>query len=83
MDKTLVEVSVPILAVSYDIFVPRDVQMYNVLELIKKAVADLSEGRFVQNTSTVLCYRDSGKVIDINKSANELGIKTGSKLMLI
>ena len=83
MDKTLVEVHVPILSTSYDIFVPRDVQMYNVLELIKKAVTDLSEGRFVSNANTVLCFKNTGAIIDINKSADELGIRNGSKLMLI
>ena len=83
MDKSLIEIYVPILFASYDVFIPKDVQMYNVLELVKKAVTDLSEGRFVPNANTVLCFRDSGKIVDINKSANELEIKNGSELMLI
>lgn len=83
MNKTIVEVYIPLLAKSYDMFIPPDVQMYEVLELIKKAVAELSEGQFMANRQTVICFRDSGTILDINKSANELGVKAGAKLMLI
>ena len=83
MDKTLVEVYVPLLGSSYDIFIPRSIQMFEVLELINKAITELSERRFIPNANTVICSRETGKVVDINKSADELGIKNGSKLMLI
>ena len=83
MNKTIVGVYVPVLSKEYDIFIPGNVQMFDVLELIKKAVAELSEGRFVPNSSTVICSRETGITLDINKSANELGIRNGSELMLV
>lgn len=83
MDKTIVEVYVPIIPKSYDIFIPQNSQMADVLELIKRAVYDLSDGRFIPDAKTALCMRETGSIIDINKSANESGIKNGSKLMLI
>jgi len=83
MDKTLVEVYVPLIRKKYDIFIPRSIQMFDVLELIKKAITELSEQRFIPNANTVICSRETGVIFDINKSADELGIKNGSKLMLI
>jgi len=83
MDKTLVEVYVPLLRNAYDILIPRNVQLFDVLELVKKAIIELSEGRFIPNANTVICSRETGKIFDINKSADELGIKNGSMLMLI
>ncbi len=83
MEKVLVEVYVPVLASSYDIFIPQQSPMYEVLELMKKAIADLSEGRFVANEGTAICHREDGAIININLSVYELGIKNGSKLMLI
>lgn len=83
MNKTLVEVYVPLLAKTYDMFIPPNIQLFEVLELIKKAVIELSEGQFMPNRQTTLCSRDTGTILDINKSANELGVKTGAKLMLI
>lgn len=83
MDKVLVEVFVPALNTTYDVFVPLSSPMYEVLELIKKAVSDLSDGRFVANDHTAICRRDTGAIININLSVYELEIRNGSKLMLI
>lgn len=83
MDKVLVEVFVPVLDRSYDIFIPLRSPMYEVLELIKKAIKEMSDGRFIANENTAICYRESGAIININLSVYELEIKNGSKLMLI
>ena len=68
---------------AYDMFLPVNAIMAEVLKLIKKAVSDLSGGKFVADDSTIICYRDNGAIININLSVFELGIHNGSKLMLI
>ena len=83
MKKVLVEVYVPVIDARYDVFIPNTSQVSEVLELLKKAVADLSGGRFVPTGETVLCYRENGAIINVNMTVYELGIHNGSKLMLI
>ena len=83
MDKVLVEVYVPVLDRSFDIFIPLRSPMFEVLELIKKAVKEMSDGRFIANENTAICHRDNGTIININLSVYELEIRNGSKLMLI
>ena len=83
MEKVLIEVYVPVINASYDVFVPETSPMSQVLELLKKAVTELSDGRFLSSAETALCYRENGAIININMSVCELGIKNGSKLMLI
>lgn len=83
MDKVLVEVYVPTLGTAYDMFLPVNAIMYDVLKLIKKAVSDLSGGKFVADENTVICYRGNGAIININLSVFELDIHNGTKLMLI
>lgn len=83
MDKVLVEIFVPVLDRSFDIFIPLQSPMYEVLELIKKAVKEMSDGRFVVNENTTICHREDGTIININLSVYELEIRNGSKLMLI
>lgn len=83
MDKVLVEVYVPILDCSFDMFIPLASPMHEVLELIKKAVAEMSDGRFIADKNTAVCYREDGTIININLSVYELEIRNGSKLMLI
>ncbi len=83
MDKVLVEVFVPVLERSFDIFIPLTSPMYEVLELIKKAVKELSDGSFTAGEDTIICHREDGTIININLSVYELEIRNGSKLMLI
>lgn len=83
MNKVLVEVYVPVLEQSFDMFIPTHSPMYEVLELIKKAITVLSDSHFVANQNTVICHREDGTIININLSVYELEIRNGSKLMLI
>lgn len=83
MNKVLVEVYIPAIAAQYDVFIPKTSQMAEVLELLKKAVTDLSEGRFRPTAETAVCYRESGAILNVNMTVFELGIHNGSKLMLI
>lgn len=83
MNKVIVEVFVPMISAQYDIFIPIHVQMGVVLDLVKQAVTDLSGRLFVADENTVICFRETGKIIDINMSIEELGITNGSRLMLI
>ena len=79
MDKILVRIYVPALERSFDMLFPALSQMREVLELVERAVTELSDGRFIASEDTTFCYRDDG----INKSVCELGIHNGSQLMLI
>ena len=83
MNKVLVNVYVPILNASYDIFIPMQSQLFEVADLIKKAVAELSEGRFIPTRDTTISLRSSGKILDINRTIQDLSIGNGTKLMLI
>lgn len=83
MDKIFVEIYVPLLDRSFDMFIPPASSMHDVLELIKKAVTEMSDGRFIANENTTLCHRVDGTIININLSVYELEIRNGSKLMLI
>ncbi len=83
MDKVLVEVYVPVLNTSYDMFLPQEAPMYTVLELVRRAVSEISDRRLITDENTVLCHREDGTILNINLSVCELGIRNGSKLMLI
>lgn len=83
MDKILIEVFVPALGTAFDIFIPGQAYLFEVLEQIKTAVTELAEGRFCADGSTALCFHDNGAIININLSVAELELHDGSRLMLI
>ena len=83
MEKIVVEVIVPILGTGYDIFIPPNVPVHQVLGSVCKAVAELSEGRFVAGHGAQLCTKNKGTILDVNRTAWEQGIRNGSSLLLI
>ena len=83
MEKILVGIYVPVLGCSYDMFVQPESPMHEMLVLVKKAVTEASDGMLTTDESTVLCHREDGTILNINLSVYELGIRNGSKLMLI
>lgn len=82
MDKIIVEIFVPALNITKDILIPTNIQMYKVIIAIEKILTELTNGRYLGN-ETILCYRDDGGIVDANHSAGELGLKNGSRLMII
>ena len=83
MNKVLVNVYVPLLNTSYDVFIPVQAQLFEVTELLKKAMFELSEGQFIPAQDTVIARRATGEIFDINATVFELNIGNGEKLMLI
>ena len=82
-NKILVEISVPAADKTFDVYIPLDSKLAEVSRLTAIALSDLSGEKFKADAGTILCDADTGDVFDRNKEIAELGIHTGSHLMLI
>jgi hypothetical protein len=83
MEKALVEIFLPAAGTRYDVYIPLACRMSEVLLLTAKVVGDLSEGKYKATGDAVLCDAETGSIFDVNLSAAELGIRNGSRLLLI
>lgn len=83
MGKVLVEVILPAANTSYDIYIPLASKMSEVLFLVSNLLSVLSDNKFKATEDAVLCDAESGIIFNINMPIAELGIKNGSKLVLI
>lgn len=83
LDKILVEVFLPAINQSYDVYIPIDSKFFEVEVLLMSAFAELSDGYLKTSREMVVCDRITGNQLDINKSAIELGLYNGARLMLI
>lgn len=83
MDKVEIEVYVPTINRTYNIFVPLQSRLYEVMNLIAKAVSELSNGLFVASKDSILCSRLDGSAYNLNKTVREAGIENGAKIMLM
>lgn len=82
-NKALVEISVPAAAQKFDVFIPLESRMSEVIRLVSSAVSDLTGGKYRATGDAILCDADTGIIYNINVEVAELGIRTGSRLMLI
>lgn len=83
MDKVLVEVYVPASEKEFDVFLPLESKLYEVLALLAGTMTELSQGFFAATEDTILCDRKTGAILNINQSVEENGLVNGAKLMLI
>ena len=82
-NKALVEIIVPAAAQKYDVYIPLDSKMSDVVRMVAGALSDLSGGKYKATETAILCDAKTGIIYNINMEVAELGIKTGSQLMLI
>ena len=82
MNKLLIEIHVPSIGRTFDVFIPSNARVFELLPLITTALIQLSDGMFIPN-DVVLCDGFTGGICDHNKSVNEMQLKNGSRLLLI
>ena len=83
MHKILVEIYNPALYNTYDVFIPLKSPVYEVVYLLTHTISELSQDQYKATEQSILCDRQTGDLFDINKTIEELGLKNGSKLMLL
>lgn len=81
--KALVEISLPAAGQKYDVYIPLESRMSEVVKMVAGALSDLSDGKYKATEDAILCDAETGIIFNINMEVAELGIKTGSHLMLI
>lgn len=83
MNKITVELYLPAAREHYDVRIPGDSRIGEIIPLLEACMAELAEGYFVPNSDSLLCDRKTGVVLNVNLTANEMGILNGTQLMLI
>ena len=83
MNKVLVKIYVPIIEEQYDILIPVNRRIHNVVKLITKSKNELSNGNYVPIKTPVLYDKITATPIDENLSIRESDIRNGTELVLI
>ena len=83
MDNILVEIYLPAANRSYDVYIPLKSKLHEVLALLSLMLTELSGGYFAASDDTIICDKATGMALNINMSAEELGLRNGAKMMLI
>lgn len=83
MNKFIVEIYLPAALQTYDVRIPANLPLHQLITLIGQAISRLSGGLYTADDNTILLQRESGAILNINMTPAELGLCNGSRLILI
>ena len=83
VNKVTLEVYLPAAQQTFDVQVPPYARLSQVTALAGKSLTALSGGRYDAATAPMLCDRMSGEILNVNMTVWELGLRNGSRLMLL
>ena len=82
-NKILVELMVPEIDKSFMIYIPINKKIGNIIVLLNKAIAELSDGLYIGNTKTSLYNKLTGEKYSINELVRNTNIRNGTVIVLI
>ena len=65
-NKALVEIAVPATTQKFDVYIPLESKMSEVIKMVSGALSDLSDGKYKATDDAVLCDADTGIIFNIN-----------------
>ena len=83
MSKILLEITSPAAGESYDVFVPDNMQIGELISLLGIVFTQTSNGIYIFSNQAVLSEKNAGTVYNPNDRIRDLDIKNGTKLLLI
>ena len=83
MNKVLVKLFVPAIEKEYDVWIPINKKIYNIIELLTKTINELCGGYYNPSTMPMLYDKATSKQYDINLNVKENKIKNGTEIIII
>lgn len=83
MNKVLVNLYVPMLDKSYDVFIPVNEIMWKINRLLTKSISDLVDGSFPLDKNYILVNIENGRIYDNNEIVINTDIRNSTKIALI
>lgn len=81
-NKVLVEIIIPKFDESYNLLLPVNKRIGNIVLLVNKAIEEINNGFYKCNPQASLYNVDTGERYDVNKLLYETNIRNGTKLIL-
>lgn len=83
MNKILVKLYVPMIEKQFDIWIPLNKRICNVIKLLVKVIDDFSRGYYKPKKLPTLYDRATAEPYDVNLTVRETSIRNGTELVLI
>ncbi len=82
-NKILIEIEIPLIEKSYDLYIPINKKIGTVKRLIEEALVELTDNAYEIKKTTNFYSKETGQIYDVNKNVRETDLKNGSRIILI
>lgn len=82
-NKVLVNLLIPEIDAQFDIYLPLNKQIGNVIELLNKVLPDITKGIYIPSEDKHLYNRDTGAIYNVNTILKNTDIRNATTLILL
>ena len=82
-NKILVEVEIPLIEKSYDLYIPINKKIGTIKKLIEESLIELTDNAYTAKKETNFYSKETGQIYDVNQNVRETDLKNGSRIILI
>ena len=82
-NKVLVQVLIPNMEISYDVYIPINRKIGNIIGLLNKSIYEMTNGMYEGNDSTALYDYNTGDIYPMDTILKNTNIRNGSKVILM
>lgn len=82
-NKILIELSIPLIEKTYDLYIPINKKIGTVKKLIEEGLIELTDNAYIVKEDSNFYSMETGDVYDVNKTVRETDLKNGSRIILI
>ena len=83
MEKVLIHLSVPAVQESFDLFLPQDVEISQIIESMTEGISEMTSKRYAVSGKEMLIPEDSPVPLCPEKTLSQYGIQDGERLILV
>ena len=83
MNKVLVKLYVPTIEQQYDIWLPLNRRIHNIISLLVKAINEFCGGYYKPTEMPMLYDKITARIYNVNLTVKESSIRNGQELILI
>lgn len=82
-NKILIELYIPLIEKSYDIYIPVNKRIGTIKKLIEEGLVDLTNSAYIIKDDTNFYSKETGQIYSVNQVVRDTDLQNGSRIILI
>jgi len=82
-NKILIQVEVPKIEKTYDLYIPVNKKVGTIKRLIEEAVKEITDDEYEPSETTNFYSKETGMIYDVNQTVRDTDLKNGSRIILV